>query len=134
MKVESVRWWSCHDVKAPRKEPKHIERGKEGDATWTIHYVQKMSGLYVLRRADTSSSELNHWQSSKSTTGIRHSKSRKLAVWDPPKNKDAAVCGEWLGYMSINQASKEDKGWNNKIMGRKGIVEWEGRTHGSDPR
>jgi len=107
MKVESVRWWGCHNVKAPRKEQKHIERGKEGDATWTIHYVQKMSELCVLRRADTSSSELNHWQSSKSTTGIRHSKTRKLAVWDPPENKDAAVCSEGLGCMSINQASKE---------------------------
>jgi len=65
------------------KKQKHVERGKEGDATWTIHYVQKMSGLYVLRRADTSSSELNHWKSSKSTTGIRHGKTHKLGSVGP---------------------------------------------------
>jgi hypothetical protein len=44
MTVESVRWWGCHDAKAPRKERKHIELGKEGDATSAMHYVQKLSG------------------------------------------------------------------------------------------
>ena len=73
-----------HHVKNGNTEP-----GKEGDTTWAMHYVQKMSGLYVLRRAHTSSSELNHGQSSKSTTGIRHGKTRKLGVWDSPENKDA---------------------------------------------
>jgi hypothetical protein len=85
-----------------------------------MHFVQKMSGLYVLRRADTSSSELNHWKSSKSTTGIRHGKTRKLAVWDPPENKDAAVCSEGLGCMSINQASKEKQRMEEQNHGEGG--------------
>ena len=74
----------------------HVKNGtethrawKRGDTTWAMRYVQKMSGLYVLRRAHTSCSELNHWKSSKSTTGIGHGKTRKLAVYDCPENKDA---------------------------------------------
>ncbi len=38
---------------------------------------------------------------------------------------DIVVCGSGLGCVSMNQTSKENKGWNNKIMGREGIVERE---------
>ena len=40
---------------------------------------------------------------------------------------DIAVHGEGLGCVSMHQTSKENKGWNNKIMGREGIVAREGR-------
>ena len=48
----------------------------------------------MLRRADTSSSQLNHWQPSKSTTGIRHSKTGGRGLWRGKDARTVAILGE----------------------------------------